>query len=62
LIDEYFVTSLIVQVKLMLRLVGRPLETLHRRCFCGLELPEDLAEGQCRRLTDAETDDLYEHT
>lgn len=47
------------QVKLMLMLVNRPLRLLHRRTFANLELPEDLAEGECRLLNPDEVDHLY---
>lgn len=47
------------QVKLMLALVKRPLRLLHRRTFADLELPEDLKEGECRKLTQQEIQHLY---
>ena len=47
------------QVKLMLRLVNRPLRLLHRRTFANLELPQDLELGACRPMIQEEIDHLY---
>ena len=47
------------QVKLMLRLVNRPLRLLHRRTFANLELPQDLESGECRLMMLEEIDHLY---
>lgn len=47
------------QVKLMLKLVHRPLRLLHRRTFANLELPPDLEPGECRPMAPEEIDHLY---
>jgi pseudouridine synthase len=48
------------QVKLMLRLVKRPLRLLHRRTFADLEIPDDVKEGECRKMTTEEVEHLYD--
>jgi 16S rRNA pseudouridine516 synthase len=42
------------QVKRMLAAVGNRVETLHRSQIGGLHLPEDLAPGQWRWLSEAD--------
>jgi 16S rRNA pseudouridine516 synthase len=47
------------QVKLMMKLIQKPLRLLHRRIFANLTLPEDLPEGESRPLTSGEVEQLY---
>lgn len=48
------------QVKLMMMLVKRPLRQLHRSTFANLTIPNDLKEGECRKMTDKEVEHLYD--
>lgn len=50
------------QVKRMLSACGAPVKTLHRLSMGALTLPEDLAAGAWRELTEEETRELYSLT
>jgi 16S rRNA pseudouridine516 synthase len=46
------------QVKRMFQALGKSVTSLKRVSFCGIELPGDLPEGQCRPLTEGELDKI----